>query len=65
MSKRVKKGTLYDYIANNYHNMSKEELKSVVLEALWRLNRCTIEEDYIQECEEIIDNVSCLNGEDE
>lgn len=65
MSERIKKGTLYDYIANNYHNMSKEELKSVIHETLWRLNQCTTEEDYIKECEEIIDNLSFLNGDEE
>ena len=33
--KACKDGTLYDFIANNYWNMSKEELKDVCLEAIY------------------------------
>lgn len=33
--KACKDGTLYDFIANNYWKMSKEELKTVCLEAIY------------------------------
>ena len=33
--KACKDGTLYDFIANNYWKMSKEELKDVCLEAVY------------------------------
>jgi hypothetical protein len=47
------KKRLYDHIANEYHNMSKEELKSYALEALWQLSQNTSEKDY-QDCCEMI-----------
>lgn len=33
--KAIEENRLYDYIANNYYKMSKEELKDVLLEAIW------------------------------
>jgi hypothetical protein len=33
--KAIEKNELYDYVANNYWNMSKEELKDILLEAIW------------------------------
>lgn len=33
--KAIQKNELYDFIANNYWNMSKEELKDVCLELIW------------------------------
>lgn len=34
-------GKLYDYIANNYWQMSTDELKRVALEAIYALDACT------------------------
>lgn len=31
----IEEGRLYDFIADNYWNMSKEELKDVLLEVIW------------------------------
>lgn len=31
----IEKGELYDFIANNYYNMTKDELKDVLLEVIW------------------------------
>lgn len=52
---------LYDYIENNYYKLSKEELKSYILEALWQLlEKTTV---YDEACEEIIEAVNELYGE--
>lgn len=32
---------VYDYIANNYYKMTKEELKMVLLEALYAIYYCS------------------------
>lgn len=52
------KKRLYDHIANEYHNMSKEELKSYILEALWQLSQNTSEKDYQDCCEMIYEAVN-------
>ena len=31
----IEEGTLYDFIADNYWNMTKDELKDVLLEVIW------------------------------
>lgn len=33
--KAIEEKRLYDFIANNYWQMSKEELKDVLLEVIW------------------------------
>lgn len=33
--KAIEEDKLYDFIANNYWRMSKEELKDVLLEVIW------------------------------
>lgn len=33
--KALEENRLYDYIANNYWNMSNEVLKDILLEAIW------------------------------
>ena len=33
--KAIEENKLYDFIANNYWNMTKEELKDVILELAW------------------------------
>ena len=33
--KAIEENRLYDFIANNYWNISKEELKDVILELIW------------------------------
>lgn len=33
--KAIEENRLYDFIANNYWKMSKEELKDVILELAW------------------------------
>lgn len=33
--KAIEENTIYDYVANNYWKMSKEELKDILLEAIW------------------------------
>ena len=42
----IKQGRLYDYLANNYWNMSKEDLKDIALELIASRNN-----------EELIDNL--------
>ena len=36
--KAIEEDRLYDFIANNYYKMSKEELKDVLLEVIWNCN---------------------------
>lgn len=36
----------YDYIANNYYNLSKEELRDVVKELLYSIHTNTTKEEY-------------------
>ncbi len=36
--KAIEENRLYDFIANNYYRMSKEELKDVLLEVIWNCN---------------------------
>ena len=52
------KKRLYDHIANEYHNMSKEELKSYALEALYQLSEYTTDDEYDECCEMIYDAVN-------
>lgn len=45
--KAIEENTIYDFIANNYWQMSKEELKDVLLEAIW-VSSCGDEEVFNQ-----------------
>lgn len=48
----IHEDTLYDYIADNYSNWRKEDLKDILLEILWVTN------DYVLENEkELIENL--------
>ena len=59
--RKMKKQILYDYIANNYYQLSKEELKDYILEALWQIQERTLK--YDEACEEIIKAVNEIHGE--
>ena len=41
----LEKGTAYDYIAQNSHNMSKDELATILKEYIFHLNNMGIFED--------------------
>lgn len=49
----IKDDTLYDYIANNYYQWSKDDLKNILLEIIWTARNYTIEEDE----KELIENL--------
>ena len=36
--KAIQENRLYDFIANHYWEMSKEELKDILLEVIWNCN---------------------------
>ena len=57
----MKKQNLYEYIVNNYHQLTKEELKTYILEALWQISERTLQ--YDEACEEIITAVNEMHGE--
>ena len=50
----LEKGELYDFIANNYYLMSKEELKDILLEVLWYLYFLSITEESYKENQQFI-----------
>jgi 20S proteasome alpha/beta subunit len=51
----LKKDKGYDYLANNYQNMSKDELERIALEFLYELTSETHEADINNAIEELED----------
>lgn len=52
--KAILDGNLYDYVADNYYSMSKEQLKELILNLDWvatRNLRCT-EKDFYKELDQ-------------
>ena len=47
----IENGTLYDYISNNYYDLNKYQLRTIILELLWALR---IDEDALKEAMESI-----------
>lgn len=59
-------GNLYDYIANNYWNMSKEELKDVCLEVIYSLDYKWWDKDDAQKVRtDLIENIDERMTDDE
>lgn len=46
----IEKGQLYDFIANNYYQMTKIELKDVLLEVIWSIDQADWNKDYLITC---------------
>lgn len=45
----MKKLGVYDYVAENYNSLSKEDLKNIILELDYSLNRTSRDIDYSEE----------------
>ena len=56
--KALKQGVGYDYLANNYYKMSKEELKRIGLELLYELTSESHTPDIENVIEELEDHVN-------
>ena len=45
--KAIEENRLYDFIANNYWRMSKDELKDVLLEVIWSNDPTNENKEYL------------------
>ena len=48
----IREGRLYDYVANHYWEMPKEDLKDIALELIWNAEKCLVGKGTLEDLEE-------------